>query len=597
MASSKEIFSVGGIEVAQKKITSIDDPHANYNGLNPSSTTLPKGYKKDPSRRGFEVATIWDRDVEVPMRDGIILRADVFRPADVNEKVPALIAWGPYGKSGTGFLGLDLVPGRVGIPKSMLSGLESFEAPDPAEWTAHGYAIVNIDARGSFKSEGNHRWNGTAEGRDGHDAVEFIASLPWCNGHVALIGVSWLAMAQWYIAAERPPHLSCILPLEGLSDMYRESLCRGGVPYLPFWHFLRDHGLYGENLQEDPIAMLAKYPLMNAYWEDKRAKVELINVPAYILTSMSTGLHTVGSIRGFEDIPHDKKWLRLHPTHEWHDLYQQETTDDLKKFLDLYTKGIKNNWEETPKARISVIRYDQPPIVNIPFSTWPIPQTQYKTLWLSGEQALKEMPGIAESGKVSYQSDLTAQQIDNDPEFVEFVYSFTERSTLIGPARAVIYMSCADHDDMDVFVIIRKADRHGKVLQNINVPLNALGFASEEEVEDINSLKYIGPSGILRASHRAIDPKLSKPHWPAHDHTQERKIPPGHIVKLEIGIWPAAIQFEAGEKLVFRVAGHQMTLAEFTPLRGQFHTGNKGKHILHFGGQYDSHIVVPFVPI
>ncbi|EXJ67439.1 uncharacterized protein A1O5_09452 [Cladophialophora psammophila CBS 110553] len=579
MASSRGVFSVGGIEVAQTKISPIDDPHANYNGLNPSSTTLPKGHKKDPSRRGFEVATIWDRDVEVPMRDGIVLRADVFRPADVNEKVPALIAWSPYGKSGTGkspcghvaakllsganhslvshsragFLGLDLVPGRVGIPKSMLSGFESFEAPDPAEWTAHGYAVVNVDARGIFKSEGNQRWNGTAEGRDGYDAVEFIASLPWCNGHVALIGVSWLAMAQWHIAAERPPHLSCILPLEGLSDMYRESLCRGGVPYLPFWHFLRDHGLYG--------------------------------------------LHTVGSIRGFEDIPHNKKWLRLHPTQEWHDLYQKETTDDLKKYLDFYTRGIKNDWEKTPKVRISVIRYNQPPTKNVPFSTWPIPQTEYKTLWLSGGQSLKDIYSTAETGEVSYQSDAPAEQVDNDPEFVEFTYSFAEKSTIIGPSKAVLYMSCTDHDDMDIFVIIRKADKNGKILQNINIPLNELGVTSEQEVQDINSLKYIGPSGILRASHRALDPKLSKPHWLAHDHRQEQKIPPGHIVKLEIGIWPAAIQFEAGEKLVFRVAGHQMTLAEFTPLRGQFHTGNKGKHTLHFGGQYDSHLVVSFVPI
>jgi uncharacterized protein len=66
--------------------------------------------------------------------------------------------------------------------------------------------------------------------------------------------------------------------------------------------------LTGENQQEDPITMLAKYPLMNEYWEDKRAKSERITVPAYILASMSSGLHTVGSLRGFEDVPHDKKW-------------------------------------------------------------------------------------------------------------------------------------------------------------------------------------------------------------------------------------------------------------------------------------------------
>lgn len=54
--------------------------------------------------------------------------------------------------------------------------------------------------------------------------------------------------------------------------------------------------------------MLDKYPLMNQYWENKRARPELINIPTYVLASMSTGLHTVGSLRCFEEIPHDKKW-------------------------------------------------------------------------------------------------------------------------------------------------------------------------------------------------------------------------------------------------------------------------------------------------
>lgn len=177
MASAdEEVFLVGGIEVIQKEITKIDHHHAGYNGLNPSSTTLPKGYRKDPSFRGFEAATIWDRDIEVPLRDGVILRADVFRPAAVVEKVPALLVWSPYGKSGTGFLSLDLVPGRVGVPKTALSGFESFEAPDPAEWTAYGYAVVNIDVRGIMKSGGNHRFvhssSSTLKTLTGEDSME-----------------------------------------------------------------------------------------------------------------------------------------------------------------------------------------------------------------------------------------------------------------------------------------------------------------------------------------------------------------------------------------------------------------------------------------
>lgn len=53
-------------------------------------------------------------------------------------------------------------------------------------------------------------------------------------------------MAQWHIAAQNPPHLTCFAPLEGCSDFYRESLCRGGVPYLPFWGFLGGQTLFGK---------------------------------------------------------------------------------------------------------------------------------------------------------------------------------------------------------------------------------------------------------------------------------------------------------------------------------------------------------------
>lgn len=54
--------------------------------------------------------------------------------------------------------------------------------------------------------------------------------------------------------------------------------------------------------------MLRKYPLINDYWRDKRAKIEQIEVPAYILASYSTMLHLPGSLRGFEEIPHERKW-------------------------------------------------------------------------------------------------------------------------------------------------------------------------------------------------------------------------------------------------------------------------------------------------
>jgi predicted acyl esterase len=185
--------------------------------------------------------------------------------------------------------------------------------------------------------------------------------------------------------------------------------------------------------------------------------------------------------------------------------------------------------------------------------------------------------------------------MDDDSEEIQFRVTFTERTTIVGASKATLYVSCPDHDDLDVFVQLRKADNQGTILRYCNIPLKDLEVSNVEEVDLVNVLQYLGPTGILRGSHRKLDPVLSKPHWPAHDHTREEKITPGTIVKLEIGIWAAAMQFEPGEQLALKVAGHQMTLAEFKPLRGLFHTGNKGRHFLHFGGSYGSHVQIPIV--
>ena len=222
-------LSVAGIRVLHTAALAVGRDADNYQGFSPGTSILSSGHRKHEQARPFTIDTVFDRDFEVPMRDGTLLRADAFRP-DTSEKVPALLVWSPYGKSGAGVINLDFMPARAGIPQSALSGYEKFEGPDPVEWVPRGYAIVNIDARGIFDSEGDVRVLGSAEGRDGYDAIEHIARLPWCTGAVGLVGNSWLAMAQYHIAAQQPPHLKCIAPLEGLSDMYRESLCRGGVP-------------------------------------------------------------------------------------------------------------------------------------------------------------------------------------------------------------------------------------------------------------------------------------------------------------------------------------------------------------------------------
>lgn len=184
----------------------------------------------------------------------------------------------------------------------------------------------------------------------------------------------------------------------------------------------------------------------------------------------------------------------------------------------------------------------------------------------------------------------------NDTEELSFEYTFPQKGCVLGCSRAILFVSCDDSDDMDVFVQLRKADSDGNLLENINIPLQDLKIDAKD-VASINPLKYLGPPGCLRASHATLDQTLSTQSWPEHDYSSRTPVPNGKIVKLDIGIWQTGIVFDAGEKLILKVSGHNMTLAEFPPLRGQLPNANVGKHHLHCGGANQSKLVVPLVEI
>lgn len=186
--------------------------------------------------------------------------------------------------------------------------------------------------------------------------------------------------------------------------------------------------------------------------------------------------------------------------------------------------------------------------------------------------------------------------MDNDSEELSFHFSFKEAAYLVGNAQATLYMSCPDHDDMDVCVQLRKVDRNGRILQQINIPSKDSGI-EEADVERINPLVYLGPSGYLRASHRFIDRDASIQSFPEHDYTEQHKVDPGTIVRLDIGFWQTAIAFDAGEGLILKVSGHSMTLAEFPALRGNESLENVGTHHVHIGGSHASYITIPLVTL
>ncbi|KAJ9502693.1 hypothetical protein H2202_001815 [Exophiala xenobiotica] len=587
--------NIGGIEVLFKEANR--DFSMRWCQFGPSKETLPKGWQKAEGRRALDEDLIFERDMRITLRDGVTIWADVFRPVTSdNQPVPAIFAWSPYGKQGNGFQSLDRVPWRAGIPRDWTSDLEKFEGLDPAEWCPRGYAIVNVDSRGVFDSEGDMYMVGTQEGRDGYDAVECIAAQQWCNGAVAFAGNSYLAAAQWFIAAERPPHLKAIAPWEGFANHYREMLGRGGIPNPAFVDY-RGSGYCGKNRQEDSGAMIRRYPLWNQYWDDKSAKLGQIDVPIYAVASFSTMLHTEGTIRGFLFSSSKDKWLRIIHTQEWHDIYQKWVNDDLQKFFDRYLYGKSSDWEATPKVRHCLLGFNRDCIVNRPEPVYPPSYVQHRTFFLDCQTATLNEGGVpGEVSSVDYQSDSW------DDDGAHFHHRFSAYTELIGFSQVRLYMSCAETDDMDVYVILRKLDADGQPLLQMNIPLESLPpGTAPSDVPDLNIFKYVGPNGRLRASHRRLsaDPTLSKEQslmlapalaWSSHE--TEEKIPPGQIGCLDIPLWPSGIIFESGESIRLEIKGHEVTLPEFPALDRVPTNLNRGKHVVHSGPEYPSSIVL-----
>lgn len=247
--------------------------------------------------------------------------------------------------------------------------------------------------------------------------------------------------------------------------------------------------------------------------------------------------------------------------------------------------------------RHSLLGFNRDCIVNRPEPVYPPSYVEHRTFFLNGNtRTLAEGNAPRETSSVCYQSDSW------DDDGVHFVHKFSTYTELIGFSQVKLYMSCAETDDLDVYVICRKLDADGQALTQVNMPLEALPTGTTaEHVPNLNIFKYLGPNGRLRASHRQLgtDPTLTReqtamlaPAVAWHPHDSENKIPSGQIVCLDIPLWPSGIIFEPGESIRLEVKGHEVTLPEFPVLDRVQENLNSGKHVVHTGPEYPSSIVL-----
>jgi uncharacterized protein len=164
------------------------------------------------------------------MRDGVALRADVYRP-DGEEPVPAVLSRTPYDR------GFSLTPPAALPPERAVEA---------------GLALVCQDVRGQHGSEGEF-YPFRTEGPDGYDSVEWIAAQPWSDGAVGMAGRSYTAATQWFAAAEQPPHLRAIAPVVVGSNGFDGWVYQGGAFQLGFnlfWVHLMTSGRKRARLDE-----------------------------------------------------------------------------------------------------------------------------------------------------------------------------------------------------------------------------------------------------------------------------------------------------------------------------------------------------------
>ncbi|WP_147263093.1 CocE/NonD family hydrolase [Geodermatophilus sp. TF02-6] len=529
-----------------------------------------------------------DWEVAVPMRDGISLRANVFRPQD-DERHPVILSAHPYGKDGLpvhhetrhGYR----VPWQYHLMRSAPlthSAWTGWEAPDPAHWVPRGYVIVNADLRGWGTSEGEPSMLSEQEGLDIHDLVEWAAEQPWSTGRVGMSGVSYLAVSQWAGAAARPPHLAAICPWEGWTDFYRDFARPGGTLNTGFFAV---YGKVNERRSHGAVALYdeaRQRTLVDDWYRARDRDLEAIDVPALVCGSFSDhDLHTRGSFEGFRRIASADKWLYTHRGPKWGVYYSAEGLEAQARFFDHFLGGEDTGITAQPPVRLE-IREDRTTITEVRHLTsWPPAETDWQTLRCrAGHDAQHGALEQAASGTPEAPPDETVTFPGRHGR-ASFTHRFATDTNVVGPMVATLSLSLEGDDDLSVFVGVRK-------------------FRDGKEVTFEGSYGFQGDMvthGMLLVSHRAQDPERSLPHRPYHSHTERQPVAPGETVHLQVELFPSATLFRAGDEL--RLDVQARWFFDHEPVHGQFPASHaavdRATCTLHLGAGGGCSLLLPIL--
>jgi putative CocE/NonD family hydrolase len=534
-------------------------------------------------------------DVPSRMRDGTILRSNVFTPDGPGE-FPVILMRLPYDKDAA----------------------QTYVYEDPGFYASHCYIVVIQDVRGQYKS-GGFFYTFRNEAKDGYDTIEWAARLPHSNGKVGMYGFSYVGATQWLPATLKPPHLVTIVPAMTSSDYYDGWTYEGGaldqsfVQSWPLGSLANSHvrrypdgaeldagmnkaleNLFGKwywHLPLDEFPPLRpddrrvapyyfdwiKHPTYDRYWKQWsiRQRHDQVEVPTLNFDGWYD-IFVKGAIENYEGMKaRGGSAVARHGTKlvvgPWDHLNWDQKVgaidfgeeaenpiDELQlRWFDYWLKGVNNGVDSDPNVRVFVMGANKWRTA----SDWPIPGTRYEKFYLHSQGNANTVTGTGELNEIRRPSDggAATDQYQYDPK--NPVPSFGGRFQSAGPPPGPQDQRLIEQRP-DVLVYSTPPLKEDvEVTGPIKVTLYAASSARDTDwTAKLNDVNPDGTSmlisyGIQRARYRISEakPELIKPH---------------KVYKYTIEVWPTSNLFKAGHQIRLEISSSNFPMFDRNPNTG-----------------------------
>jgi len=503
-----------------------------------------------------------DWNVPITMDDGLVLRADIFRPVK-DGKFPVILSYGPYAKNlafqdGYPSAWQRMAEKHPDVTAGSSNLYQSWEVVDPEKWVPHDYACMRVDSRGTGCSAGFIDHFSPRETQDFYDCIEWAGAQPWSNGKVGLNGISYYGINQWHVASLQPPHLTAMCIWEGAADWYRDMTHHGGI-LSTFWENWYDMQVktvqYGagergkrsrvhselvcgpETLSDEELAKnradfgaeIVSHPLDDEYHKARSPKWDKIITPLFSAANWGgQGLHPRGNFEGFVRSASKQKWLEAHGIEHWTHFYTDYGREQQLRFFDYFLHGKKDAWAKQPKVLLQVRHIDKfEPRAE---AEWPLKRTRWTKFYLdpaSMTLTTKKPSGVTQLKFAAMGDGLTF-----------LTPPLAKETEITGPSALKLFASSSTAD-ADFFIVLRvlTGDLKEIVFQGAIDPHTPVA------------------QGWLRASHRKLDRKLSKPYRPYHTHDEKQPLKKEEPVELDVELWPTSIVVPAGYRIGLSIRG------------------------------------------